>query len=456
MKGVSPLIAVLLMFLIMLSILGTVSLIFLNTAQNTSEITEDSFESQSDSLSSIIKVISSTGNTITVKNLGSNPINLEDVKITDGAKVIDVLSTGVVGKGEVKVLTTESLENDVEYSLVGNFITDKFTAKVYVPYTCIDSNNNNIYESTEVSFDGQGTQSDPNQIFADCQLHAIRYNLNAHYILMNNIDLASFNGDINDDDSNWKPIGDTTNEFTGTFDGNRKNISHIKINTQNSFLGLFGVSRGIIKNIGIVDVNIDIDSVSNSYGTSLGTERGGLVGRNNGTIINSSSTGSVKGNNYVGGLVGQNLNTKKISNSYSSVNVKGNTNVGGLVGGGVPNLNNTYANGNVTGNADHMSWAGGLVGGNNNGMISNSYSYGNVTAHSPVGGLIGGGGGTSNCLNSYWDTGTSTQSGSACGTGKSTTQLKAGTPSSSIFTNWDADVWNFTDITQYPKLKWQN
>ena len=411
MKGISSLIAILLVFLIMLSILGTVSLIFLNTAQNTSEITEDSFESQSDSLSSIIKVISSTGNTITVKNLGSNPINLEDVKITDGAKVIDVISTGVVGKGEVKVLTTESLENDVEYSLVGNFITDVFTSKEDGIDFCKDKNNDNdAIDNGEIAFTGLGTETKPYQIFIDCQLHGVRYDLTAHYILMNDIDLVAleFDSDTNTVNGNWKPIGDNTNRFTGTFDGNGNVISNVKIDVVIQNVGLFGISDGTIKNAGVVNVNIN----------SSMNRVGGLVGSNNGSISSSYSTGNVNGNYYIGGLVGR--NHKIIQNSYSTVNVKG------------------------------VHLKGGLVGSNSgsDSIIRDSYSTGSIAVGNSRGGLVGFNSGS--CTNSYWDTTTSIGT-SACGMGRTIAQMKT----ASTFSAWDSMIWNIVDGA-YPKLKWEN
>jgi hypothetical protein len=89
--------------------------------------------------------------------------------------------------------------------------------------------------------------------------------------------------------------------------------------------------------------------------------------------------------NDVGGLVGYN-EEGNISNSYSTGNVTGEYDVGGLVGENYKgNISNSYSTGNVTGGED----VGGLVGENYKGNISNSYSTGNVTGDNKVGGLVG-------------------------------------------------------------------
>jgi hypothetical protein len=93
---------------------------------------------------------------------------------------------------------------------------------------------------------------------------------------------------------------------------------------------------------------------------------------------------NITGESYVGGVVGFNDNGN-ISNSYSTGNVTGFDYVGGLVGGNSGTVSNSYSTGNVTGESYHV---GGLVG-RNYGTVSNSYSTGNVTGESDVGGLVG-------------------------------------------------------------------
>jgi filamentous hemagglutinin family protein len=106
--------------------------------------------------------------------------------------------------------------------------------------------------------------------------------------------------------------------------------------------------------------------------------------------------GIVNGANYVGGLVGY-QNGGTISDSYSTGSVSGGNygNVGGLVGVNKGTISNSFATGSVTA-VFGSSYSGGLVG-MNYGTISNSYATGSVTAGgvgSYGGGLVGGSAGT--------------------------------------------------------------
>ena len=98
-----------------------------------------------------------------------------------------------------------------------------------------------------------------------------------------------------------------------------------------------------VRNLGLVDVNVSYIGVGSSWPFV-----GGLVGRNDGTIVSSYSTGAVNsrgdggGNSIrrerVGGLVGHNGGSGTIVSSYSvDMNVIyvgiSHTFVGGLVGG---------------------------------------------------------------------------------------------------------------------------
>jgi len=92
---------------------------------------------------------------------------------------------------------------------------------------------------------------------------------------------------------------------------------------------------------------------------------------------------TVIANAAVGGLVG--YSSGIVSNSYSSGNVTGYEAVGGLAGtNGYGIVSNSYSTGSVIGNR----WVGGLVGWHAD-IVSNSYSSCNVTGYQCVGGLVG-------------------------------------------------------------------
>ena len=153
-----------------------------------------------------------------------------------------------------------------------------------------------------------GGQTSAAIVIINCtELQAMQDSLSGDYILANDIDCSetiNWNGGLG-----FEPIGDGTNKFTGTFDGQGHTISDLYINSNaESDVGLFGyIDTGAsISNVGLVNVDISGDDYV-----------GGLVGYNfEGTITNSYATGNVNGDTYVEGLVSDNYGT--IENSWYS------------------------------------------------------------------------------------------------------------------------------------------
>jgi hypothetical protein len=222
---------------------------------------------------------------------------------------------------------------------------------------------------------GSGTPDDPYIITNVKQLQEMKYDLKAHYVLGNDIDASETKNWNNG--QGFEPIGDKDNPFTGSFDGRGYKIYNLYINTTRDFVGLFGYvgKEGIIKNVGLENVKI----------SSTGYDVGGLIGHNDGTVSNCYSTGSVNGQDFVGGLVGGNGGTVgTVSNCYSTGSVNGQDFVGGLVGFNGGTVSNCYSTGSVNG----RGVVGGLIGWNS-GKVSNCYSTGSVNGRGVVGGLIG-------------------------------------------------------------------
>ena len=144
------------------------------------------------------------------------------------------------------------------------------------------------------------------------------------------------------DDSNdngWQPVGDNANSFAARFNGNGYTISNLMINRDNAInIGLFGQIRISSSEIAIANLGLlDVDVRGNNF-------VGGLVGDIIGRITNSYVTGSVSGSSQVGGLVGD--NSGNITNSYATASVEGaDDNVGGLVGQNNAFIGNSYATG---------------------------------------------------------------------------------------------------------------
>ncbi len=244
--------------------------------------------------------------------------------------------------------------------------------------------------------------------------------------------------------SGWAPIGASNAEFKAVFEGNGHTIGNLFIKgSASDYLGLFGAtgSGSNLRKLGLLNVSIN--------GSSDDDHVGGLVGRNRGTISASYVTGSVRGNNDVGGLVGDNSHGT-ISVSYSTMSVFGGDNVGGLTG---DNSRGTISASYATGPVAGVDNVGGLAGDNFNSAISASFATGPVSGASDVGGLLGRSDSGSTVASSYWDTESSGQSASAGGVGKSTAELQAPTWNTGIYSTWSAGQWDFGTEAQYPALK---
>lgn len=195
------------------------------------------------------------------------------------------------------------------------------------------------------------------------QLQKIKDDLSGNYRLVKNIDCSET---INwNNGAGFEPIGPLVNNaFTGVLDGQNHTVTGLYINrSTTSDVGLFGVSLGKIKNMGLINASIIGQfGVGALAGDHVGTDSGA-----GGRIIENvfCTGGNVSGKQTVGGLVGG--NTADINNSYSNCNINGELGrTGGLVGsnGGWGRITNSYATGNINGS----NRIGGLVG-NNDGVI---------------------------------------------------------------------------------------
>lgn len=265
---------------------------------------------------------------------------------------------------------------------------------------------------------GDGTEETPYRI-GDCeQLQAINDDLDAYYVLANDIDCAeatSDGGALWNSGAGFDPIGDYGEPFLGELDGDGRIISNLFQNTTVSSAGSGGLfnrigqwdnQTGLVKQLGIENVDITGEwstggivgvlygQLNNVYAigeVSGSGEVGGLVGSHGGvwdTVIDSWADVDVTGTgDVVGGLVGYNADDSNIINSFATGDVVGgDDHVGGLVGLNDGNIENAHATGTVSANDSSV---GGLVGRNNGGSVTNSYAMGNVTGNNYIGGLVG-------------------------------------------------------------------
>lgn len=201
--------------------------------------------------------------------------------------------------------------------------------------------------------------------------------------------------DIDLKNKEWTPIGNKTNNFQGTFDGNGHTISNLKITGNKDDVGLFGYTTvGEIKNLtvhnasvsGYLDVGVVAGSPYTSKYTNIkvtgdvkvdGYAYVGAVGGKNAyanwtnITVDVSDSSYVKANSenyrtYVGGVIGfMGEGGHTVSNVTSNIDVYGSTcDVGGIVG--IAHYGNTFTNvtcnGNVYVDADDETEIGGISG----------------------------------------------------------------------------------------------
>ena len=246
---------------------------------------------------------------------------------------------------------------------------------------------------------GSGTAEDPYLIADGAQLAKLAQDVNNgnNYagiyfvltadILLNDISNWTSWNETTAPTKPWTPIGSYEQRFSGTLDGDGHSVSGIYINSTANYQGLVGYldNGGTLQNLG----------VKASY-IKGGYYVGGVCGENSGTVTNCYNTGSVEGNNSVGGVCGYN-NGGTVTNCYNTGNLTGTGDyVGGVCGRSNGNVNNCHNAGNLTGTGDYV----GGVCGTNAGTVTNCYNTGSVAGNYDVGGLCGRNYGTvNNCYN---------------------------------------------------------
>ena len=230
---------------------------------------------------------------------------------------------------------------------------------------------------------GSGTEEDPWHVRTLQQLQTIgdEKHLDKHFLLVNDIDAseaAGWNQGKGFEPIGWRNSHSDRNPFTGSFDGNGFIISNLTIDRQDEDgVGLFGyVEDSTIKNVILEDISVKGANYV-----------GGLMGRTRrGNIYKSDAVGMVSGDSFVGGLVGL-LDQGILQKSFSHSEITGNELfAGGLVGA---NFYGTVHSSFSTGTVSGTQSAGGLIGYSDGGMVYGSWSSANVTGESQVGGLVG-------------------------------------------------------------------
>ena len=235
---------------------------------------------------------------------------------------------------------------------------------------------------------GNGSADNPYKISTAAELAWFRDQVNSgnnriSATLTEDIDLAEFchakDGTQYTDELSWAPIGNSTYQYLGTFDGKGKTISNLYINATSNYTGFFGYAdRGSIKNITFNKAKVKNDKADTGI---LAGNAGSCIIENIKTLANCS----VEGKNYVGGIAGD--ANGNISNCENRATVKGIRSLGGIVAAYSGNSITSCANYGTVTSASGV--VGGMVGTFSSGTIQNSANYGDVTGTSYVGNLIG-------------------------------------------------------------------
>ena len=236
-----------------------------------------------------------------------------------------------------------------------------------------------------LTWEGKGTQADPYIIMNSQELADLAYMVNnftsysgTYFVLGSDIELNYGKTVTGTDDTlnNWVPIGNTTYNFSGNFEGNGKKIKGLYINNDTlDNVGLFG--------IGNAPNNLTIDS---GYITANATYAGGVIGYSKTAIENCTNKVALnnsKDDSYLGGLAGKGSSFKTCSN-YGSLSGK---NVGGICSSG-SSFENCSNNGEINASG---SYCGGIV--SSSGLtleIKNCSNNANITTQGDyLGGLAG-------------------------------------------------------------------
>jgi len=302
--------------------------------------------------------------------------------------------------------------------------------------------NTTVYAIYSHFEEGNGTAENPYHVKTPYELYMTGTSSywSKHFIQVADIDLShatlsdASNSDWYSSEKGWSSY--RGGGVRGVYDGNNKTVSNLYMNDPAEvYIGLFYTvsQNAIVKNLKLTNVNIE----GSNY-------VGGITGMNYGLIQNCSVSGSVKGKQIVGGLVGQIYAGSGILGTVErcSTNCTVTASIfasGGLAGHNYGSISNSHSAGTVNSTSTQ---AGGLAY-TQGGTVTNCYS---ITIISDKGAGFSGGSGT--ITNCFWDTTVSGAATSGGGTGKTTAEMKT----AATFSEWDSNIWNIQD-GEYPTLK---
>ena len=196
-------------------------------------------------------------------------------------------------------------------------------------------------------------------IYTAEDLRNIEKDMNASYLLMNDIDLTEAtgeNGQYNYEGLGWMPIGSdwngatgTRTDFNGVLDGNGHTIKGMRISISDGNpawaqitdmygdyhnIGLFSVVTGKVMNLNLESMDIVINCTSENTPV---LQVGGISGVNDGEIIYCATSGKINIVTYptvnVGGIFGRSFNSPTVKYCSNNANIYCESENGVFVGG---------------------------------------------------------------------------------------------------------------------------
>lgn len=415
-----------------------------------------------------IEVLNGDGSTSALVPI-SAPLNLSDGTFDEashGEVQVNILNGPAIAAGEIysvqaamlpfSVASAQTLKirvYTVDDSGVINYYDAEVTNGTGAAFSIAAGEHSIIQKTVDLttaagtlsSWLGSGeSEDDPYRIYTKADFVALASAVNGgasqsgkHFLLMNDIDLEG------DAESQWTPVGTTSNSFCGCFDGGNHRISGLYISNSSNIQGLFGyITSGVV-----------IKNLLLSGSVSAGKNVGLLVGyvsssSDNPTLIyNCHTSGSLVGtgasseSNGEGGLVGFQKNYAVINGCTNRASVTAVYRVGGIAGSSDDQsvIINCANYGAVTATGTSLSYVGGITGNAADNSIGckviNCVNFGSVTSSSTnsgfwgsiVGNIYGGGGYARNCYN------TGTVTSTTGNVGKVISALQGGTISNCYY-----------------------
>ncbi|MBQ7935750.1 MAG: hypothetical protein IJ333_05310, partial [Clostridia bacterium] len=299
-------------------------------------------------------------------------MSVDTTKVIEGDAELFVLQFEVIAEPTSGYSTPIT----VDYQEFFNASLQKVTPTIQnggVIYPSLDGGNYTDFAG------GEGTVSSPYLVKNANHLNNVRKYLNAHFKMIADIEFSDADfaegGSFYNGGAGWAPIGtDAASAFAGSFDGNGHVIRNLCININDDtdvYAGLFGYSKGIVQNLGMLNGEITV-----KHTTAAGAYAGSIAGCvESGTVRDCYSTCNVTTDWYSGGIVGR-AYSAVIKDCFNTGNIVADYSAGGVTALASGSVRDCYNAGAIT--AGYYS--GGVVGYNEqNAIIERCYNCGNVT-----------------------------------------------------------------------------